>query len=131
MDELQFDSLFQQPFGRQDVIQTDARLRRCIVLGITLWGRTSDDPRRQLLTSYPEIPSGFDLEDLRELQRSAQIISQNSGDPRNVWLSRLAISSATIFVGTQRFRAWEARCNIVRRAIEYLEKTLKLPGPAG
>jgi hypothetical protein len=122
MDEQQFDSLFQQPFGRQDAIQADARLRRCIALGIKLWGRTSDDLQRQLLSPYPEIPSGFDLEDFRELQRSAQIISQNLGDPRNVWLSRSAISSATIFIGTQRFTAWEARCEIVRRAIEYLEK---------
>jgi hypothetical protein len=121
MDEQQFDSLFQQPFGRQDTIQADARLRRCIALGIKLWGRTSDDLQRQLLSPYPEIPSGFDLEDFRELQRSAQIISQNLGDPRNVWLSR-SISSATIFIGTQRFTAWEARCEIVRRAIEYLEK---------
>ena len=122
MDEQQFDSLFQQPFGRQDAIQADARLRRCIALGIKLWGRTSDDLQHQLLSPYPEIPSGFDLEDFRELQRSAQIISQNLGDPRNVWLSRLAISSATIFIGTQRHTVWEARCEMVRRAIEYLEE---------
>jgi hypothetical protein len=48
MDEQQFDSLFQQPFGGQHVIQADAGLRRCIALGIKPWGRTSDDRLRHV-----------------------------------------------------------------------------------
>jgi hypothetical protein len=32
-------------------------------------------------------------------------------------------ASPDIFVGAQRFTAWEARCEIIRRAIEYLEKS--------
>ena len=67
MDEQEFDSLFPA-----------ARLRRCGTLGLALWGRTSDDLRRQLRAPYPEIPSGFDLEDFRELQRFAQLITLKS-----------------------------------------------------
>jgi hypothetical protein len=93
-----------------------------MTLGIALWGRTPEDLQRQLLAPSPEIPSGFDLADFRELQRSAHEISARLSDPRFRWLSHLAFSSHTFFVGNQRFTAWEARCEIVRRAIEYLEK---------
>jgi hypothetical protein len=122
MDEQEFDSLMQsRPFGRDDAMRADLQLRRGVTLAIALWGRTPDDLQRQLLAPSPEIPSGFDLTDLRELQRRAEKISAGMSDPRYEWLSRLAFSSQTIFVGAQRFTAWEARCEIVRRAIEYLE----------
>ena len=123
MDEQEFDLLFpQRPFGTAEAMQAEARLRRCGTLGLALWGRTSDDLRRQLLAPYPEIPSGFDLEDFRELQRFAQLISAGLASSRN-WLPPfpLATSSPTFFVGTQRFTPWEACCEILRRAIEYLE----------
>lgn len=125
MDEEEFDSLTQsRPFGRQDAMRADVQLRRRMTLGISLWGRTLDDLHRQLLAPSPEIPSGFELADFRELQRSAQEISAGLGDPRFASLSQshLAFSSQTILVGIQRFTAWEARCEIVRRAIEYLER---------
>jgi hypothetical protein len=123
MDEQEFDSLMpSRPFRREDALRADLQLRRGITLALALWGRTPDDLRRQLLAPVPEIPSGFDLADLQELQRNAQNISAGMSDPRNAWLSRLAFSSHTIFVGAQRFTAWEARCEIVRRAVEYLEK---------
>jgi len=76
MDEQEFDSLFPaRPFGTVEAVRAEARLRRCGTLGLALWGRTSDDLRRQLRAPYPEIPAGFDLEDFRELQRFAQLIS--------------------------------------------------------
>lgn len=122
MDEQEFDSLMQaRPFGRDDAMRADLQLRRGVTLAIALWGRTPDDLQRQLLAPSPEIPSGFDLTDLRELQRRAEKISAGMSEPQYAWLSRLAFSSQTIFVGAQRFTAWEARCEIVRRAIEYLE----------
>jgi|SRR5580704_10847404 hypothetical protein len=126
MDEQEFDSLFPpRPFGTAEAIQAEARLRRCGTLGLALWGRTSDDLRRQLLAPYPEIPSGFDLEDCRELQRFALLISAGLASSRNAGLLPpfpSATSSPAIFVGTQRFTPWEACCEILRRAIEHLEK---------
>jgi len=102
----------------------DVQLRRGMTLGIALWGSTLDDLRRQLLAPSPEIPPGFELADFRELERSAQEILAGLSDPRFASLSQshLAFSSHTIVVGIQRFTAWEARCEIVRRAIDYLEK---------
>lgn len=120
MDEQEFDALFQRPFGRQDAMQVDARLRRCATLAAALWGRTSDDLRRQLIASTPEIPSGFDLADFRALERSVQMISARLSDQRFSWLSPRASSSPIISVGARRFTLWEARCEVVRRAIKFL-----------
>jgi len=124
MDEEAFDSLMQSPpFGTKDAIRTDVQLRRRMTLAIALWGRTIDDLQRQLTAPSPEIPSGFELADFRELQRRTQEISAGLSDPRFASLTHLvAFSSQTILVGTQSFTAWEARCEIVRRAIEYLER---------
>jgi hypothetical protein len=117
MDEEEFDSLAQwQPFGREDAMQT---LGRRAALANALWGRTAHDLQRQLLARYPKIPASFDLADLRDLQRSALAISASWGSPKFAWMS--PFSSPDIFVGAQRFTAWEARCEIVRRAIEYLD----------
>jgi len=123
MDEEEFDSFMpSRPFGTEDAMRADARLRRCTTLGMALWGRTLEDLQRQLLAPFPEIPLGFDLADLRELQRSAHQISACFRDPRSKWLSRFASFSPAISVGTQRFTMWEARSEIVRRALEYLER---------
>ncbi len=125
MDEREFDSMFPpRTFGTAEAMRLEASLRRCGTLGLALWGRTSDKLRRQLLAPYPEIPSGFDLEDLRELQRFAQQISSGLASSRNVGLPPfpLATSSPAFFVGTQRFTPWEGCCEILRRAIERLEK---------
>lgn len=121
MEEQEFDSLFRQPFGSQDAMEWDARLRRSAALATALWGKASDDLERQLLAPHPEIPSGFELADFRELQRSAQEISVVMSNPRFGWASPAA--SPIMFVGTQRFTVWEARCEVVRRAIEYLENS--------
>jgi hypothetical protein len=123
MEEEEFDSLMpSRPFGREDAMRADAALRRRSTLGLALWGRTSADLQRQLLAVRPEIPSGFNLDDLRDLERSTQVISSCLSDPRFAWLSHLAFCSWVISAGTQHFPAWEARCEIVRRAIEYLER---------
>jgi hypothetical protein len=88
MGEEEFDSLFPpRPFGTAEAMRVEARLRRCGTLGLALWGRTSDDLRRQLLAPYPQIPSGFDLEDFRELQWFAQLISSGLASSRNAGYS--------------------------------------------
>jgi hypothetical protein len=128
MDEEEFDSLMPaRTFGTEQAMWADADLRRSMTLsatlGVALWGRTSDDLQRQLLAPYPEIPSGFDLSDFRKLLRvTAQIIFGLEVAQKMARLSHLGLSAPTIFVGTQRFTEWEARCEIVRRAIQYLEK---------
>ena len=126
MDEEEFDSLRQwRPFGTDDAMRADAQARRCTALGTALFGKTPDDLHRQLLAPYPEIPSGFDLADFRALQKSFRIATLLA-DRRYGWLASSpmtrALSSPIIVLGTQRLTAWEARCEIIRRAIEYLEK---------
>lgn len=122
MNEEEFDSLIQgRPFERADVRLMEAQAGRCTSLTVTLWGKTLDDLQRQLIAPHPEIPAGFELADFRKLQQWVQIISAHSGDIRFAWLPRFALT-ATISVGTQQFTEWEARGEIVRRAIEYLEK---------
>jgi hypothetical protein len=111
-----------RPFGSEDALRADVDLRRRGALGQALWGKTQEDLRRQLAGRNPEIPVGFELEDFRGLARTLQIASASMGDPRIAWLSRWIDSLPSIFVGTQQFTSWEARCEIVRRAIEYLEK---------
>jgi hypothetical protein len=123
MDEEDLDALLHsRPFGRDDAMRADARARRASTLAVALWGRNSGDLQRQLLAAHPEIPSAFDLADLRDLQRTVQTIAARLSDPRSTWSLPLAGSSVVIFVAGQRFTEWEARCEIVRRAIEYLER---------
>ena len=126
MDEEEFDSLSRfRPFGAEDARRAEAQLRRGTALGIALWGKTSDDLHRQLLAPYPEIPSGFDLADFRELQKSIRVIAVRLSDPRQAWLYSMlsirALASPDIVFGPERLTALEARCEIIRRAIEYLE----------
>ena len=127
MDEQEFDALFQQPFGKADFQRADAQWGRSATLASALFGRTPEDLRRQLVASHPQIPSGFELGDFRYLQQHVQTISglvlSGSSNPRMAWLSpRLTrFASATITIAEQRYTVWEARCEIVRRAIEYLE----------
>lgn len=123
MDEQEFDALFSsRSFGTQDVKREVARWGRCGTLGALLFGRTPDDLRRQLLASHPEIPTGYDLADFRDLQRHLELVTGALGDPRNTWLSPLRTAAlGVIEVGTQRLSVWEARLEILRRAIDYLE----------
>jgi len=120
MTEEEFDSSMKlRPFGAEEARQAEAQQRRCMTLGFALWGKTPADLQRQLLAPHPEIPSGFDMDDFRKLLQIAQTLSAASGSPRFAWLPR-SILFSPIFVGAQRFTTWEARYEIVRRAIEYL-----------
>jgi hypothetical protein len=124
MDEQEFDTLTRlRPFGTADFLRAEAQARRGTALGMALWGKNPDDLQRQLLAPHPEIPAGFDLADFRELQKSLWKLAAGLNNPR---LQRLSSSvraycSSIIVVGTQRLTALEARCEIVRRAIEHLE----------
>jgi hypothetical protein len=120
MNEEEFDSLMQgRPFRTADATRMEDRARRHTALSIALCGRTSDDLRRQLLAAHPAIPSGYELADFRELHRMLEMFLERSGDPR---FAGLGLSSSTIVVGDRSFTKMEARCEIARRAIEYLER---------
>ncbi len=102
----------------------DARMRRSATLAVALWGKAIDDLQCQLLSPYPKILAGFNLVDLRELQRIArQASSINLSHPRFAWLRHLAHAHefTVISAGTQRFTLWAARCEVVDRAIAFLE----------
>ena len=96
--------------------QIEAQWRRGATLAVELWGRTPADLQRQLLARYPAIPGNVNLADLRRLHQTAQKLA---AAPQLAFLCR---SSRTVTVGTQSFTEWEARCEIARRAIDYLEK---------
>jgi hypothetical protein len=120
MTEEDFDSSMKlRPFGTEEARQAEAQQRRCMTLGIALWGKTPADLQRQLLAPHPEIPSGFNMDDFRKLLQIARPLSVASGNPRFAWLPRSVLSSP-VFVGTKSFTTWEARYEIVRRAIEHL-----------
>jgi hypothetical protein len=127
MDEREFDALFPRPFGKADFERADAKWGRCAALASALFGVTPEDLRRQLVAAHPQIPRGFDLPDFRNLEQHVQTISglvlSGSSNPRMAWLSPwlTQFAGATIAIGGQRYTVWEARCEIVRRAIEYLE----------
>jgi hypothetical protein len=114
MEEQEFDSRFPRPFVPEDAIQADDRARRCTALAIALWGN-ADYLQRQLLASHPEIPSGFELADFRELQQSVLIFQR-------FWSNRdLVRRRFPMFIGAQHPELWEAGREVLRRAIEYLE----------
>ena len=127
MDEEEFDALMKSPpFDTRDVAHWEAKRRAAarlvMTLGSALWGRTSEDLERQMIAAHPEIPAGFDLADFRKLLQwtaqmsSAVMVAQRRG------FSPSMLSSPTIFIGGKLFTAWEARCEIVRRAIDYSEE---------
>lgn len=124
MSEEEFDSLRQwRAFGTEDARQAENRAGRATALGIALWGRTFADLERQLLAARPVVPAGFELSDLHELQRSVRVMAAVLGGRlRPAWFSP-SLTGGTISVGSQRFTEWEARDEIVRRAIEYWDKS--------
>jgi hypothetical protein len=114
MDEQEFDLRFPRPFVREDAIQADARARRCTTLAVALWG-TADYLQRQLAAPHPEIPSGFELTDFRELQQRLLVFQR-------LWSNRdLVRRRFPMFTGAQHPELWESRREVLRRAIEYLE----------
>jgi len=123
MDEQEFDALFSaRPFGTHDALREDARARRSATLGTLLFGRTQEDLRRQLLAAHPEIPFGYSLADFQDLLQHLERVTAALNNPRNTWLYPLGSAACGVLeVGTQRLSVWEARAEIVRRAIDYLE----------
>jgi hypothetical protein len=116
-----------RPFGTGDVVHWEAELRAntglVMTLGVALWGKTSEDAQRQLLASHPNIPAEFDLADFRKLpQWTAKTASAVLALQRMRDVPPSILPSPSVFVGSQGLTLWEARCEIVRRAIEYLEK---------
>src|SRR5215510_6359809 len=112
MTEEEFDSLMRaRPFGTEDARRAEAQMLRgttlLTTLGSSLWGKTDDDLRRQLLRPYPAIPPGFGLHDLHELLHvTAQMISAISA---MVGLSHLFDTSPRIVVHSKSYTLWEAR----------------------
>jgi hypothetical protein len=126
MTEEEFDSLMRaRSFGTEDARRLETQMLRgtalLATLGASLWGKTDDDLRRQLLRPYPAIPPGCGVRDLQDLLHvTAQMITAISA---MVGLSHLFDTSPRIVVHAQSYTLWEARCEIVRRAIEHLEKS--------
>ncbi|HEV2135279.1 MAG TPA: hypothetical protein VGR47_13675 [Terracidiphilus sp.] len=117
MDEENFfESRGWRPFGTQDAARIEAQWRRFSALGQALWGSRSEHLERQLQLSHPEIPAGFALEDFRELLKFMDLTTRHS------WARSWSDFSQTVSVGTEELTRWEARRQIVIRAIEYLEK---------
>jgi hypothetical protein len=65
---------------------------------------------------------GCTLGDLQRLQHYLDRLSKATGNLQDAWLSPLALSSLTMLAGPSRLSGLEARSEIVRRAIEYLER---------
>jgi hypothetical protein len=108
MNEQEFDSRFSRPFVRADAIQADALARRCATLAAALWGN-ADHLQRQLAAPHPEIPQGFELSDFQELQQRVLVFQ---------WFAHRRFPT---FPDAQHPQLWEARREVLRRAIEYLE----------
>ena len=127
VDEEEFFAFMNsRPWGTGDAAQWEAQSRSnaklVMTLGPALWGRTPEDSQRQLLASHPDIPPGLDLADLRELlQWAVQINSALVSLQRMRGLPPSVLSSPPLYVGAAGLTVWEARCEIVRRAIDYLE----------
>jgi hypothetical protein len=128
MNEEEFDALMKsRPFGTGDVVRWETELRAStslvMKLGVELWGKGPEAAQSQLLASHPEIPVGFDLADFRKLlQWTAKMASAVSALQQMRAMPPSMLPSQTVFVGAEGLTLWEARHEIVRRAIEHLEK---------
>jgi hypothetical protein len=79
-----------------------------------LWGDVGR-MTRQLLADYPEIPTGLGLPELRTLER--MLVYFGGSWPATPGIPK----DSVIIVGSLSYTVWQARCEIVRRAIEFLE----------
>jgi hypothetical protein len=121
VDEEEFDAWpGLRPFHTQDVKQ----IQRVAALGAALWGPAFDNLERQLRAPHPTIPIGYDLADFRSLQQQAQMTlnwfeRKGPGYPQN---PLRFLMDAKIMVGGESFTVPEACYEVVRRAIEFLER---------
>src|SRR5690242_5374758 len=112
MDEHDFEKARSwKSFSSNDVKNAE----RLPAIGLALWGRTPEDLRQQLLAATPKVPRGCSLADLKLLEQQAKLMLQNPSK-----FGRFG--NEAIVIGTQTFNGLEARCEVVRRAIEDLEK---------
>jgi hypothetical protein len=88
MNEEELDSFHLRAFRTAEAQQAEAGLRRCMGLGIALWGKSAADLQCQLLAPHPEIPSGFDLADFLRLHQTTGTLSAASRNTRFAWLPR-------------------------------------------
>jgi hypothetical protein len=123
MDEHDFDALREwRSFKSSDV----RRVERLGMFALGLWGRTLEDLHRQLAADHPALPPGCDLADLRRLFGQAQSVlavytKETMDHNTRIFVDRFLRPHDVIVVGTQRFTPWEARCEVARRAIVWLE----------
>ncbi len=89
---------------------------------MALWGRTPDDLARQLAVACPEIPAGCTIADLQRLQSYIQKLAAAASKPQNSWMNPLTLSSLGMIAGSQASAGLEDRLEVLRRAIDHLEK---------
>jgi hypothetical protein len=111
MDEHEFEALREwQAFSSNDVKMYEA----LPALALELWGRTAEDLRQRLLAPTPKVPYGCTLRDLQMLEQQATMMRK--------FAARFGrLGTETIAIGTDTLSVLEARCEVVRRAIDYLE----------
>ena len=124
-EESYFESRNWQPFGTKDAARIEAKLGRYWSLGVALWGTRSEHLERQLQLPNPEIPLGFALADFQELLKfmdlTTRVASRNLSNGQYSWARSWSEFFQKVSVGGEEITRWEARRQIVIRAIEYLE----------
>jgi hypothetical protein len=125
-EEAYFELRNWRPFGTQDAERMEAQLRRFSALGMALWGQKSEHLERQLQLPHPEIPSGFELADYRGLLKYMNLTTRFAArdllSRHYSWARSWSEFSQTVSVGAEQLPRWEARREIVMRAIEFLER---------
>ena len=114
MDDGDFFSRYpMRPWTRSDFENAH---REGTALADALWLRNrfwgdAETMSRQLLAASPEIPAGMGLSELRALERLARLgLRYSDRAPK-----------AFVWIGGRSLAIWEARYEIVRRAIDFLE----------
>ena len=90
-------------------------LAHALWLGNKLWGDI-ERMTRQLIANSPEIPTGLGLRELRTLER--MLVRFGGSWPATPGIPK----DSRIIIGGLSYTMWEARYEIVRRAIEFLER---------
>jgi crotonobetainyl-CoA:carnitine CoA-transferase CaiB-like acyl-CoA transferase len=119
MDEEELDRFLLQPLNPLELTKADVRMRRTAALAEALWGKTRHDLERQLLAARVVLAPAFELADYLALEQSTRRVLVLLKNDR---VARLfATMNSTMTVGTATYTEVEARCEIVRRAIQQLE----------
>lgn len=100
-----------RPWTYSDFQRESGALARAVPLSAELWGHP-ETMRRQLSAAFPEIPAGLGLPELRVLERLTHLgLRYSDRAPK-----------AFVWIGGRSLTLWEARYEIVRRAIDFLER---------